>query len=117
MIEDFAKGFFKGLKLVYDIDRMDNIKEAHALASNHQYQEALDILEKLRLPSSENSAAVLTAYLIKAVCYAELGYNTSAKNSVNVILSKSRFSINITYQMTLSDAQKMANEIKTEYNL
>lgn len=113
----FLKGIFKGIEIINNFDRKNKIKEAHELAKTHKCQDALDILESIHLSPNEKSVANLTGYLLKAVCYAELGYNQSAQNSINVILSMSRWTINPFYHSVLNDSKKMALEIKKEFNL
>lgn len=46
-----------------------------------------------------------------------IGYDQSALNSINVILSMSRWTINPFYHPVLKDSKKMALEIKKEFNL
>lgn len=113
----FIKGFIKGLEIQENFNRNNKIKEAHGLAVQGRFEEALDILENLRLSSNEKSCANVTGYLLKAVCYAELEYNQSARNSINVILNLSRFSINPFYQRVIGEAKEKARNIAKEYNL
>lgn len=117
MDKAFFKGISKGIEIVNNFDRKNKIKGAHELAKAHKCQDALDILESLYLSPNEKSVANLAGYLLKAVCYAELGYNQSALNSINVILSMSRWTINPYYHSVLKDSKKMALEIKNEFNL
>lgn len=116
-MKDFLSGFLKGLKIKGDFDRKDNIKEAHRLASQHQFQAALNILENINLSSGETSVANMTGYLLKAICYAELDYKQSARNSINVLLNMDRWSLNPFYHYMLSDVKNEARKIIAEYNL
>lgn len=117
MISVFLKSFLKGLEIVGNFNRRDNVKEAHELAKNNRFEEALKILENQKHSPGEKSVACMTIYLLKAVCYAELGYRRSAVNCVNVVLSAGRGSINLVYQYAYSDLKKMAEEIEKEYSL
>ena len=92
-------------------------RAAHELAKNNRFEEALKILENQKHSPGEKSVACMTIYLLKAVCYAELGYRRSAVNCVNVVLSAGRGSINLVYQYAYSDLKKMAEEIEKEYSL
>lgn len=67
-------------------------------------------------PLMKKSVANLAGYLLKAVCYAELGYNQSALNSINVILSMSRWTINPFYHSVLKNSKKNGTGNK-EFNL
>lgn len=117
MINEFLKSFFKGLEIIGNFKRRDNVKEAYKLAQENRFEEALEILEEQRHSPGEKSVASMTIYLLKAACYAELGYNQSASNCVNVVLSSDRGSLNMVYQYAYSDLKRMAREIKQEYNL
>ena len=117
MVSEFLKSFLKGLEIVGNFNRRDNVKEAYELVKNYQFEEALEILEKQRHSPGEKSVASMTIYLLKAACYAELGYAQSATNCVNVVLSSDRGSFNLVYQYAYSDLKRMAEEIKKEYNL
>ena len=116
-MKDFLSGFLKGLKIKRNFDRADNIKEAHRLACQHQFQAALNILENINLSSDETSVANMTGYLLKAICYAELDYKQSARNSINVLLNMDRWSLNPYYHYVLSNVKNEARKIITEYNL
>ncbi len=113
----FLKGFLKGLEIKGNFDRKDKIKEAYCLVTQHQFQAALDILENIKLSSDEASVTNMTGYLLKAICYAELDYKQSARNSVNVLLNMDRWSLNPFYQYMLSDVKNEAKKIITEYDL
>ena len=116
-MKDFLTGILKALEIKGNFDRKDKIKEAHRLATQHQYQAALDILENIKLSSDETSVANMTGFLLKAICYAELDYKQSARNSINVLLNMNRWSLNPFYQYMLSNAKNEARKIITEYNL
>lgn len=116
-MKDFLNGVLQGLKIKGQFDRTDNIKEAHRLASQHQFEAALNILENINLSSDETSVANMTGYLLKAICYAELNYKQSARNSINVLLNMNRWSLNPYYHYVLSDMKNEARKIITEYNL
>lgn len=116
-MKDFLSGFLKGLEIRGNFDRKDKIKEAHRLATLHQFQAALDILENIKLSSDETSVANMTGYLLKAICYAELDYKQSARNSINVLLNTDRWSLNPFYHYMLSDVKSEARKIITEYDL
>lgn len=116
-MSDYLRGVRTGLKIIDNFDRNDKLRQARDLALEHRYQDALNLLENVRLSDSEKSVSNLLGFLIKAVCYAEMGYMDSAKNSINVILNMDRLSINPFYQYALSDIKKGAREIKEEYGL
>lgn len=117
MDSSFFKGVLKGLEIRVNLDRNDSLKKAHQLVVDHQPKDALEILENIRLSPSEKSSANLTGYLLKALCYAELGYSQSSVNCIKTIMNMTRFSLNPFYQYVLSDVKKMAREIAEEYNL
>lgn len=117
MDTSYFKGFLKGLQIWENLDRNDRLKKAHQLMIDHQPEDALEILENIRLSPSEKTAVNLSGYLLKALCYAELGYNQSALNSIKTILNMTRLSLNPSYQYVLADTKKMAREIADEYNL
>lgn len=113
----FLSSLLKSYKITAQDNRNRQIKEAHEICLQGRVQEALDILENLNMTDNENSVAAITGFLLKAICYAELGYTSSAQNSINVVLGKSRMSINPLYQYTLNDCKDMAKQIVREYNL
>lgn len=117
MISEFLKSFFKGLEIAGNFNRRTMLKKAYELAKDYRFEEALEILENQRHSLGEKSVASMTIYLLKATCYAELGYRQSAANCVNVVLSADRGSINLVYQYAYSDLKRMVKEIKKEYNL
>lgn len=110
----FFKGVRIGLDYIVNSDRKDKVMEAQRLAKEHMYQDALDILENVDLSPSNKTAVNLLGFMVKAICYAALGYKQSARNSVNVILNMDRLSLSPNYQMVLSDAKKLAKEIEEE---
>lgn len=110
--EYFFKGVGIALKYIVNSNRKDKVMEAQRLAKEQMYQDALDILENADLSPNNKTAVNLLGYMVKAICYAALGYKQSARNSVNVILNMDRLSLSINYQIVLSDAKKLAKEIE-----
>lgn len=109
------EGISSGLESSRNVRKKNDIKEAHRLASENRFEEALTILENVN-PRMMNIPMNIMGYLVKAICYAELNYSISARECLQIILNMPR-ALNPFYMYVRSDAQKMAQQIKNEYNL
>ena len=117
LFDDFNEGTQTGFDIQNIFDRKSRIKRAHTLATEHRYQEAIDLLEHVNLSSYDTSVVNILGYLVKAICHAELEQKSQAKSCLNIILNMSRMSLNPFYHMTLSRAKEEAKKIINEYNI